>query len=206
LIVQKALSAVARVHGKFGLTAAAKLLRGAEDPRLHRAGLDQTRTFGILSEYPEEWIVKLLRRSVTAGWVDFHGREHPVVFLTAEGKAAMQGQRRVRLLLPPRSVGSGVRPRGDGRRAAKPAPELDPQGMVMFEALRRHRLERSKTDGVAPYVVASDRTLRDVALLRPRTLEELALAHGIGPAKLERYGAEMLAVVAQAREATMETS
>jgi ATP-dependent DNA helicase RecQ len=47
-------------------------------------------------------------------------------------------------------------------------------------------------------VVASDRTLRDIALLRPRGLETLKLAHGIGPAKAERYGARFLAVVAQA--------
>ena len=46
-----------------------------------------------------------------------------------------------------------------------------------------------------PYVVASDRTLRDIANLRPRNADELALAHGIGPAKLERYGPGLLAVV-----------
>jgi ATP-dependent DNA helicase RecQ len=44
-------------------------------------------------------------------------------------------------------------------------------------------------------VIASDRTLREIALLRPRTLQELELAHGIGPAKREKYGAGLLAVV-----------
>jgi ATP-dependent DNA helicase RecQ len=48
-------------------------------------------------------------------------------------------------------------------------------------------------------VVASDWTLRDIAVLRPRTTDELAMAHGIGPAKLERYGEQLLAVVAAAR-------
>ena len=48
-----------------------------------------------------------------------------------------------------------------------------------------------------PYVVASDRTLRELAKLRPRTLDELRLAHGIGPHKVQRYGAGLLAVVAQ---------
>ncbi len=46
-----------------------------------------------------------------------------------------------------------------------------------------------------PYVVASDRTLRDVARLRPRDLAELEQAHGIGPAKAARYGAELVAMV-----------
>jgi ATP-dependent DNA helicase RecQ len=48
---------------------------------------------------------------------------------------------------------------------------------------------------VPPYVVASDRTLRDVARLRPGDRSQLEQAHGIGPAKAERYGAELLAVV-----------
>jgi ATP-dependent DNA helicase RecQ len=44
-------------------------------------------------------------------------------------------------------------------------------------------------------VIASDRTLRDIASLRPGTLEELLQAHGIGPAKVKRYGVELLGVV-----------
>jgi ATP-dependent DNA helicase RecQ len=67
----------------------------------------------------------------------------------------------------------------------------------LFEALRQHRLTLARDEGLPPYVIASDRTLREVAELRPRTLDELRLAHGIGPHKLERYGAGLLAVVAR---------
>ena len=67
----------------------------------------------------------------------------------------------------------------------------------MFEALRGLRSELAREDSVPAYVVASDRTLRDIALLRPRGLEALQLAHGIGPTKAERYGARILAVVAR---------
>ena len=51
------------------------------------------------------------------------------------------------------------------------------------------------------FVVASDRTLRDIALLRPSTSDALLLAHGIGPAKVERYGPQILAAVARASAA-----
>jgi ATP-dependent DNA helicase RecQ len=50
---------------------------------------------------------------------------------------------------------------------------------------------------VAPFIVASDRTLREIALLRPRSIEELRLAHGIGPDKARRYGAAWLEVIAR---------
>jgi ATP-dependent DNA helicase RecQ len=61
-IVRKALSAVGRVSGRFGMGAAVSLLRGAEDPRLTRSGLDRTSTFGVLAEHSEEWLMRLLQR------------------------------------------------------------------------------------------------------------------------------------------------
>ena len=77
--------------------------------------------------------------------------------------------------------------------------QADPEAERVFEALRSYRLQRAKDDGVPPYVVASDRTLREIAVLRPRTEAELAMAHGIGPQKIERYGVELLQTVAEAR-------
>ncbi|MFO0631758.1 MAG: RecQ family ATP-dependent DNA helicase [Nannocystaceae bacterium] len=204
LVVRKALSAVARVHGRFGLQTAARLLLGVDDPRLERSGLAQTRTFGALSERSDAWITKLLRRCISAGWVDFHGDERPVALLTELGREVMTGRRPARLLLPgddvplPRRSEGGRRGEGRGRAAAD-GVDLDPEAVVVFEALRRHRMDRARAEGVPPYVVASDRTLREIAMLRPRTSAELSMAHGIGPAKLERYGAGLLAAVAAAR-------
>ncbi len=197
--VRKALSAVARIHGRFGLGAAAKLLRGSEDPRLARAGLDRVRTYGTLSEHSEDWLLRLLRRCVTAGWADFLGADRPVIVLTEAGRAVMRGERPPRLLLPPTAAPAAPAVRAKRRgphQRAEPLPEqLDAEGRDLFEALRRHRLALARGEGVPPYVIASDRTLREIALLRPRSLQELELAHGIGPAKREKYGAGLLAVV-----------
>ncbi|HET9926469.1 MAG TPA: HRDC domain-containing protein, partial [Methylomirabilota bacterium] len=61
----------------------------------------------------------------------------------------------------------------------------------------------ARAEGLAPFIVASDRTLRDIAAIRPRTLVALQEAHGVGPLKAERYGAGLLRIVAEeaAREA-----
>ncbi len=201
LIVRKALSAVARVHGRFGLQAAAKLLRGASDPRLEGAGLTTTSTFGVLSDRTDEWLTRLLRRCVTAGWVDFHGGDRPVVILTEEGSAVMRGDRPARVLLPPPLGAAERRARS---RAAGPVAVavdddmLDEHGLALFEALRHHRLEVARGEGVPPYVVASDKTLREIAAIHPRTRDDLMLVHGIGPSKLEKYGEGLLAVVREA--------
>jgi ATP-dependent DNA helicase RecQ len=201
VIVRKALSAVARVHGRYGLQAAAKLLRGADDPRLRSAGLTQTKTYGVLSDRADQWLTRLLRRCVTAGWVDFSGGDRPVVVLTNEGARVMRGEHPARLLLPPARSAADRRTTGSspGKTPGKrilDVGDLDEAGQRLFEALRRHRLDLARKESVPPYVVASDRALRDIAALRPRTAAELELAHGIGPAKAAKYGAGFLAIVA----------
>ena len=66
------------------------------------------------------------------------------------------------------------------------------------ERLRAWRLERSKADGVPPYVVFHDSVLHQIAELRPASLGELSQIAGVGPTKLERYGDELLAALAAA--------
>jgi DNA helicase-2/ATP-dependent DNA helicase PcrA len=70
----------------------------------------------------------------------------------------------------------------------------------LLEALRRWRRERSSADGVPAYVVAHDTTLAEIAEVRPRSLPALRRVRGMGPAKLERYGQEILAVISDPDE------
>jgi ATP-dependent DNA helicase RecQ len=111
----------------------------------------------------------------------------------------MKGERPARLVLP--RAGAGHQPPRPGERPARPRADVErlpPEAEPVFEALRRLRQELAREQAVPAFVIASDRTLRDLALLRPRTLEQLELAHGIGPAKVERYGRQLLAAVAGA--------
>jgi ATP-dependent DNA helicase RecQ len=199
LVVRKALSAVARVHRKFGLQLAVKLLRGEEDPRMARDGLERTPTFGALRAHPERWLLRLLRRCVTAGWVDFSGGDRPVVVLTEAGRAVMKAERPVRLLLPPPSEAGGRTGGGRaGRRPKAPRGEaMPPAAAGLFEALRAHRLALAREQGVPPFVIASDRTLREMAVQQPRTRGELMDVYGIGVAKADRFGRGFLEVIAR---------
>ena len=216
LLVRKALSSVARIHGRFGLSAAVALLRGQDDERLRGAGLDRTKTFGILADRGEAWLTRLLRRCVTAGWVDFEGGDRPIAVLTETGRSIMRGERAVRILLPPekgierglggRARGAAAAPSGGARarrassQGVDPAEALDPAATRRFEALRAHRLEVARVDGVPPYVIASDRSLREIAMIQPERPADLTLAHGIGEAKVARYGEGLLRVLARVRE------
>jgi DNA helicase II / ATP-dependent DNA helicase PcrA len=86
------------------------------------------------------------------------------------------------------------------RAAAPPLPKLERAVLEQtpaVKALKEWRLARSRADEVPAYVVFNDRTLAELASRTPRTLAELAAIPGIGPAKLERYGPELLARLAE---------
>jgi DNA helicase-2/ATP-dependent DNA helicase PcrA len=78
-----------------------------------------------------------------------------------------------------------------GSTVAAPKADWTPDA----QRLREWRLERAKADDVPPYVVFHDSVLHAIAAARPGTLGELAQISGVGPAKLERYGEEVLATV-----------
>ena len=84
--------------------------------------------------------------------------------------------------------------------ADAPRPRVGPVSVVdaddgLVERLRQWRLERSRADGVPAFVVLHDSTLRELAVVQPQSHGELASIKGLGPAKLERYGDELLAVI-----------
>src|SRR5699024_8471200 len=86
-------------------------------------------------------------------------------------------------------------PRTARRTATDVAPELDATGTEVFERLRRWRAETAREQGVPAYVVFHDATLRGIAESRPTTLTELSAVSGVGAAKLDRYGPQVLVVV-----------
>ena len=133
--------------------------------------------------------------------MDFTGGDRPVVVLTEAGRAVMKAERPVRLLLPPLTERRRAAPAAEraGRRPPADRGEaMPPAAAGMFEALRAHRLALAREQGVPPYVIASDRTLREMAVQQPRTRGELMDVYGIGVAKADRFGRGFLDVIARA--------
>ena len=101
------------------------------------------------------------------------------------------------LALP--GTAAGASPATSSRSKSVPAPRAEPSGpreVAIREALTAWRRERSKADGVPAYVVLDNKTLDAIARAEPRSLIELGAVNGIGPAKLERYGSDVLGLVA----------
>jgi len=200
LVVRKALAGVARARGRAGLQAVADMLVGHGSERLSRLGLESLTTFGILKDRSRPFVLSLLRRLLSAGLVDLTRTEFPVPLLTKAGHAVMTGVEPVRVLLPdeprPRLPKGG---RGTGARqsaaAPPPAAPSSPEAAAAFQRLRAARLEMARARGLPAYVIAHDRTLVEMAMRLPRSLAEMSLVKGMGPARIEAYGEAFLRAI-----------
>ncbi len=195
LVVQKALSGVARAQKRAGLGAIADMLRGVDSEKTRKFGFTRLTTFGLLSERSPEWILALLRGLLAAGWIDLTPTEHPVPFVTKSGWDVMKGLVPMRLSLPraEKARSSSRAPRAERSASAT----LDDALRPAFERLRTHRAEVARLRGVPPYVVAFDRTLIELVTRKPRTASELLGIYGFGPARVEQYGAGFLEALAR---------
>ncbi|MDJ1158856.1 DNA helicase RecQ [Chelatococcus sp. SYSU_G07232] len=191
---QKVLSAVVRTGERFGARHVADLLRGEATEAIRRHGHDRLKTFGAGAGRSRSAWITTTRQLFAAGALAAASDEHGGFRLTPRGEAILFGRERISLRSPEESA---PRPRG-ARRAEREgsADGLDPATRALFEHLRALRLAIARDEGVAAYMIFPDRTLIDMARLKPRTLTALREAQGVGERKLARYGTVFLQAIA----------
>ena len=110
-------------------------------------------------------------------------------------RAVYRGEARVAVRRALAAYDSTTRSGDPRRRGAGASIELPDSARSRFEALRAWRKARAAEQGVPPYVIFHDRTLAEIAASAPRSHQALAAISGIGQAKLDRYGDDVLAVM-----------
>src|SRR3954454_24792840 len=181
-LARKLLSAAFRTEMRFGLGHLIDVLAGRETEKVLSFGHHRLSVFGIADE-AELALARPVGRALLA---------HDALRADAYGglsfgpgaKPLLKGGESLELVLPPRRL---RRTRRD--RAA------NPEGDPLFEALRARRRDLAREAGVPPYVIFHDSTLREMAELKPVTLNALSRVSGVGAAKLEKYGKAFVEVI-----------
>ena len=198
VMIQKALSCVARVDGRYGRGRIVQTLVGSRSKDVLDVGLDRLSTYGLLKDLGADYVWGLLNTLIRTGCVTVSGGQYPTLSLTELGGEVMRKQKRIPLALPEISK---TTPKPG--RAQKGSPtKADVAGdydVALFEALKQWRRENAERSGGVPaYLIYPDRTLQELARVKPKTEAELLEVKGIGPAKARMFGAETLAVIARA--------
>jgi ATP-dependent DNA helicase RecQ len=189
---QKALSCVYRSGQRFGAAHLIDVLRGGDSERIHQFGHDKLSTYGIGADLDARAWRGVFRQLVAAGLLEVDAEGYGGLRLTEASRAVLQGQRQV--MLRKEAPRAAVR-RREARDRDAVAATLQPADQPLFEALRNLRTRLAREQNVPPYVIFHDTTLRGIATLKPSSGDELARVGGVGAAKLERYGEQVLEVV-----------
>jgi ATP-dependent DNA helicase RecQ len=192
--VQKLLSAIYRVDQRFGAGHVIDVLRGVDSDKIKQWRHEKLSTFGIGSDIGEaEWRA-ILRQAIALGLVVVDHDAYGSLKLTDAARPVLRGERTVQLRQyqkPARKKRESARPKGFVES------DLSAAEQAIFEKLRWWRVETARKHNVPAYVIFHDATMREIAKSRPASLDELRNVSGVGEKKLETYGEEIVALIAE---------
>ena len=190
ILAQKAISAALRTDQHIGIFTMVDILRGSARAEIRRLGYDHLKTYGVGRDLPSADWNFYIQQMVQLGVFEPDMEHNNVLKTTPLAMRIVRGQEALQLT---RFVA-----RERVARKAK-APTLPSLGggtsKELFEYLKRVRMRLASRSGIAPYMVLSDKSLQDMAIRRPRSLDELLDVHGIGEYKAKRFGEIFIAAI-----------
>ncbi len=167
---------------------------GGETDKVMRFGHERLPTFGVGTDLDRRTWQSVIRQLVALGLlvVDIEG--YGGLRLGNEARDVLNGGRTLELRKDPRPA-----PKKRKKKPPRAAvAELEsPEDLELFERLRAKRTELARAQGVPPYVIFSDRSLIEMAAIKPIDLAEMEAVHGVGEVKLAKYGNAFLGVIAE---------
>ncbi|PQJ31658.1 DNA helicase RecQ [Nonlabens arenilitoris] len=187
LIAQKALSAVYRMKERASLNLLIDVLRGAQNASVIDSGFQSIKTYGAGRDISwnnwQQYIIQMINQGLLE--IAFHESNH--LKLTPQAKAVLFDKQAVKLAVIPK-------PEELAARNAKAVQESLPSEINkdLYAGLRKLRTQIASQENLAPYMVFSDATLKDIAARIPLTIDEFEDITGVGKHKLDTYGESFL--------------
>lgn len=199
IIVQKALSAIARTEQQISTGVLVDILRGTMSPEVVSKGYQQLKTFAAGREVPaRDWHDYLLQM-LQLGYFEIAYNENNHLKITSTGSDVLFGRATARLVVIRREETNETK-QGRKRKVPLPGKELplglpDTENEALFEALRKLRKRLADEEALPAYIVLSDKVLHLLSTSRPATIEEFGNISGIGEYKKKKYGKEFVALI-----------
>lgn len=182
------------------------ILRGSKAKDLIARHLDRCPSYGRLHDAPEARIRDVLSQMATDGFLSITEGRLPIVGFGQRAAETVAPEFRYEIKRVERKAagaGTGVTSRTDSssKSAASDGPALgsyapDDENETLFQKLRELRLSIARENSLPPYMVFNDRTLRDMARLRPITDAQFLAVNGVGDSKLAKYGKRFMEAIA----------
>nr|WP_302527738.1 DNA helicase RecQ [Megasphaera elsdenii] len=184
---------VDELKGRFGMTMVCDILKGSQNAKVRRYGFENNSAFGMLGDFTLSEVRDMVRQCIDDGYLDQSDGKYPVVSLTADGRQALSGSRRI---VQQKVVAADPVPELPKRQQKRRAGDIDEDALrPLFDTLRAVRLELAKDEHIPPFVIFSDATLWDMAALKPDSLDAMSQIKGVGSFKLHKYGRQFVGAI-----------
>lgn len=190
LAAQQLLSCIYRTGQRFGAGHVLDVLMGKQTDKVAQHGHATLSTFGLGAEIDVKRWRSVLRQLMVSGYITADQERYGALTLTPDSRPLLRGEIELHLREDTSAPAKSKR-----RSSKRPAVDLDADGEALWEELRALRTRLAKDQSLPPYTVFHDATLLDMASTRPTTLQAMREISGVGEVKLERYGADFLAVI-----------
>lgn len=184
---------VDELKGRFGLTMVADILKGSQNAKIRRYGFDRNAVFGMLGNFSLPEVRDMVRQCIDDGYLEQSDGKYSVVSLTADGRQAMGGHKRI---VQQKRVVEEIPAAIPKRRQKRSAGTFDEEALrPLFDTLRAVRRDLAKDENIPPFVIFSDATLWDMAALKPSSLDAMGDIKGVGSFKLHKYGRSFVSAI-----------
>lgn len=201
IIVQKALSAIARTDQQVSTNTLIDILKGAATQEIIERGYDKLKTYGAGRDIPARDWQDYLLQMLNLGYFEVAYNEKNHLKITEAGRKVLFGHERALLVVIKREDYTEKKA-GKKRKQSAPNDVLFPTPMVfenedeqLFEELRVLRKRLADQQAIPAYIVLSDKTLHLLASSRPTTIEAFGEISGIGEYKRDKYGKDFIEVI-----------
>ena len=199
IIVQKALSAIARTGEQIGTSMLIDILRGSFSYELVERGYEKLKTFGVGRDISARDWQDYLLQILQMGFFEIAYNENNHLKITEIGNDILFGRKKTKLVAIRREENTTSKRRGKKVVVNKELPLglTTTENKDLFEALRGLRKQLAEQEAIPAYIVLSDKVLHLLSMAQPTTIEEFGSISGIGEYKKKKYGKEFIELIRQ---------
>ncbi len=176
IAAQKILSCVYRTGERFGINYIVDVLLGSRNQKVMQNGHDTIKTYGVGKEHSKSQWQAFIRELIQSGCLNLEADKYPVLKLNEKSRTVLFRNEKVFLTKP------------EEKLHIQKAEADEDHDRTLFERLRTLRKTLADREGVPPYVIFHDTSLKEMSMYYPHNVADLRAISGVGERKLRRYG------------------
>ena len=187
---QMILSCIIRMKERYGMSKVSEVLRGSKRAEMKALRLDQLSTYGIMKDYSDKALKEFISSLIADRYIETEGLQYPILQVSDLGKKALKNREKIEV----KPIVAQILQKPDAIQQHK-VQDNAPFDEVLYDRLRSIRMDLAFAQNVPPFLVFSDKTLKEFCRHLPTTDREFLQISGVGEKKLETYGEAFMKVI-----------